>query len=77
MKIELLTFVMIVGVAAFTQAQETENKEEFAFSGYADVNYFSNLNSLLSKKNTGVSGFPRVAIIRLRTSTLALPIKIS
>ncbi len=77
MQIELLAFVMIFGVAAFAQAQETKNKGEFAFSGYADVNDFSNLNSPLSEKNTGVSGVPRVATISLRTSTLALPIKIS
>lgn len=56
---KILTLTMMIGFGSLVQAQETEDKGQFAFSGYADVNYFKNLNNPASGKNTGASGFAR------------------
>ena len=50
---------VLIALFYITINLNAQNKGEFVFSGYSDVNYFQNLNHPLSGKNTGTSGFAR------------------
>ncbi len=54
-----LLLLSVLGAKA-QEADSTDTKGSFTFSGYVDVNYFINANKPLSGYNYGSSGFARV-----------------
>ena len=59
-KVKELLLVLIGGFSfQAANAQEEADKGTFTFNGYADVNYFYNLNTPASGSNTGASGYAR------------------
>ena len=64
-------FSLLLSISAFSQ-EKTEDKGKFTFSGYVDSYYMANLNSPISRSNTGASGTARAFDVRAGQFSLGL-----
>ena len=64
-------FSLLLSISAFSQ-EKTEDKGKLTFSGYVDSYYMANLNSPISRLNTGASGTARAFDVKAGQFSLGL-----